>query len=79
VQWFKPIILTTWEVENQKTEVSETPSQPVAGPGDQCLSFQLCRQGSTNRTAVQTCEGIKARPYLKNNQHKKGLVEWLKL
>jgi hypothetical protein len=27
---------------------------------------------------VQDQPGQKARPYLKNTQHKKGLVEWLK-
>jgi hypothetical protein len=50
VQWLKPVIVDTPEAEIGRTvvlglprkKVLETPSQPMAGCGDACMSSQLC-------------------------------------
>jgi hypothetical protein len=84
VQWLTPVILATGEAEIRKIEfrgqsrqkVIETPSQPVkAGHGGTPLSSSYSG-GIQPRLMAQAGPGINARPYLKNNQTKKGLEMW---
>jgi hypothetical protein len=75
-----PIILATLEVENRimvqgqhRPKVHEIPSQPVKSWMWWCVPVILAMLGSISRSImVQTSPGINARPYLKNNQSKKG-------
>jgi hypothetical protein len=61
-------------------KVSEIPSQAMAGQSGMCLSSQLSLpDGKHKQEALgQAGPEIKQKPYLKNNQPPKGLIEWLK-
>jgi hypothetical protein len=77
----KPVILATPEMEIRRImvqgqlgqKVHKAPSQPIkAGCGGMCTCHPG-QTGSINRKiTVQAFLGIKVRPYLKNNQRKKG-------
>jgi hypothetical protein len=38
--WFKPTILTSWEVDIRRITIKSASSQPVSGWGGTCLSSQ---------------------------------------
>jgi hypothetical protein len=76
VQWFKSVILATQDSEIRGITVWGQPEPKfIRFYFNQLLGCFPATWGNTNRKITP---GDKVRSYLKNNQCKKGLVEWLK-